>query len=1493
MPTDMELTLEQTQQGVSYEVSVLSDIEDNHGPSDAKLNPPHPLKILYSAGIPVKEILLKLNLPDHRPILRDSKMVVKETKLVRVDMWTLRQTWGNYQFDFVSFYSKGRSGGCWMANDINVMFIVVYAPQIREAGERYGSVFHKRQADAFNLFIDNLNLIDIPLGGFRFTWTDKWASKMSKLDRFLVNNCVFDVFPHLVGTVLEKGVPDHRPILLKESVVDYGPTPFRFFHSWLDIDGFHDLVINSWKNYDSKESNGMVSFKKKLKNLKQVIRNWNASKKSTDNQLRKEHQAKLSLIDNKVDQGIATSHDLNDRVSSLKNLNDIDKKEASDVAQKAKVKWSIEGDENTSFFHGVLKKKQRQISIKGVFKSGDWIKEPGEVKAKFYDHFSNRFTYTGGSYPCIDDLSFKCLSPEQKDSLERDLSNEEIKRAVWDCGEERASGPDGFTFKFFKTFWDTIQPDVVRFVRDFFQLGYFPKGCNSSFIALIPKVGDAKFVSEFRPICLIGCQYKIIGKILANRLSRVIRSCVSVEQTTFIKGRNILDGPLILNECMAWYHKKKKELMVFKVDFEKAYDSLRWDYLDVIMENIGFGHKWRMWISGCLKNARASILVNGSPTSEFEFFKGLRQGDPLAPFLFILAMEGLHASICKAKNVGVFKGVSIGQGVCVSDEDVADMAKVLGCGVIKLPMTFLGVPVGARMLSVGGRLTLLKSVVSNLPTFYMSLYLMPVTVQKQLESMRNRFFLGGGLGEKKVSWVKWNTCLASKAMGGLGIGSIYALNVALLFKWIWRFCCSPNDLWVKVVKGIHGQDGGIGCNRRSNSYQSTWIAILKAVSNLNDKGIDLLSACTRSVGNGKSIRFWDDSWCGDKPLKDVFPRIFALDNDKRCIVDHRINNSTWSTALRRMPRGGIESHQFSVLLDSIRDVMLSDKEDAWKWALNSTGFTVSSARNHIDEHILTGGYTTTRWPKCVPKKVNVFMWRLSLDKLATLVNLDRKGIDVASLLCPVCNEQVENVNHLFFSCEMARDLWTRLARWCQLNISEISNLSEWMSWLDACHILKKARLILEGIVASMLCHLRIEESLKVQDSDKTKSNNIASPSVVNMVEHNNSSRCNDNKGKRKHHDNTRADPYKKAKPTCWKCGKTDHIKRDCKGVNVGSKAKSSGTKGSVDSSSNSLKGAIVHVCKDRFWFKTYELLNDGSILHMGYESTALVHGCGCVDLRLNIVNDNIGLAFMSTFKLNDSILWHARLGHVHFKRMQDMSKDGLIQAFDMDTEKCKTCMLTKITKKPFQNVKRETKVLELIHSDMCDLHATPSLGNKKYFVTFIDDASRFCYVYLLHLKDEALDKFKVFKTEVELQQGSLIKRFKNDRGGLSQGYQGGVMAVVRLSDPKLKNLGERGIECIFVGYVEHSKAFRFFVIEPNELVSIDSIIESKDVIFDENRLSSVPRPSQRFLINGTKDIGGSVVPEEVTKEVVQQRKPELRKSKRNRTPKDFEPEFQL
>ncbi|GKB67403.1 RNA-directed DNA polymerase, eukaryota, reverse transcriptase zinc-binding domain protein, partial [Tanacetum coccineum] len=504
----------------------------------------------------------------------------------------------------------------------------------------------------------------------------------------------------------------------------------------------------------------------------------------------------------------------------------------------------------------------------------------------------------------------------------RNISHEEIKRAMWDCGGDRSSGPDGFSFEFFTTFWDILEPDVTHFVLEFFHSGTFPKGCNSSFIALIPKVSNGKFVTDFRPISLIGCQSKIIGKILANRLSTMIGSCISAEQSTFIKGRNILDGPLVFNEIINWYRKCKKELMIFKVGFEKAFDSLRWDVLDMIMDKLGFRLKWCSWIYGCLQNGRSSVLVNGSPSIEFEIFRGLRQGDPLSPFLFILAMEGLHAVTCKAVEIGIFKGVSFGNGVCVSEEDVSDMANAIGCGAAKLPLKYLGVPIGCNMASAQNW---------------------------QLQQSKR-----GESGEKKTTWVKWKKCLASKKFGGLGIGSIFALNIGGIF-----------------VVSVPG------------SSKSTWGVILSSIKRLKQKGIDLLSLCIRKLGNGVSTRFWEDIWCGDQPLKAQFPRIYLLDTDRGCNIENRLSLPAWSTALRRQPSGGVESCQFLVLQTVITDVVLSDEQDSWQWSLDvSVGFSVSSVRSLIDAHILDVSATATRWWELdIPFCANILEWFDWLDSL--------------------------------------------------------------------------------------------------------------------------------------------------------------------------------------------------------------------------------------------------------------------------------------------------------------------------------------------------------------------------------------------------------------------------------------------------------------------------------------------------------------------------------
>ncbi|GJS37355.1 zinc finger, CCHC-type containing protein [Tanacetum coccineum] len=229
------------------------------------------------------------------------------------------------------------------------------------------------------------------------------------------------------------------------------------------------------------------------------------------------------------------------------------------------------------------------------------------------------------------------------------------------------------------------------------------------------------------------------------------------------------------------------------------------------------------------------------------------------------------------------------------------------------------------------------------------------------------------------------------------------------------------------------------------------------------------------------------------------------------------------------------------------------------------------------------------------------------------------------------------------------------------------------------------------------------------------------------------------KGKRKHHD-TRANPNKKPKVTCWKCGKPGHLKKDCKAGNVDNRANGSDTKESEDGSSNPLKGQSMFNKSHQIYYVTY------------------------VSEAFFVQDDDVACLHVQPLNMNDSIYGMLYVGHVHFKMMQDMSKDGLIPAFDMDIEKCQTCMLNKITKKPFQNVKRETEVLEFIHSDLCDMHATPSLGNKKYFLTLLMMPLGFV-MFIYYIKDEALDKFKVFKTEVELTQGSLIKRFRTDKVG--------------------------------------------------------------------------------------------------------------------------------
>nr|GFA89603.1 RNA-directed DNA polymerase, eukaryota, reverse transcriptase zinc-binding domain protein [Tanacetum cinerariifolium] len=235
----------------------------------------------------------------------------------------------------------------------------------------------------------------------------------------------------------------------------------------------------------------------KLKFLKYKIRKWikdnRCNRKVAFDKLKEE----LRLVDEAIDKGVGTEEVVNKRVDVLNSLRYIDQMHAMDLAQKAKIKW-------------------------GIMVDGVWKEQPNDVKQEFLNHFQERSDKPVERRVTIDMSYPRSISGEQRDELEREVTIDEIKTAVWKCGMDKSPGPDGFTFDFYRQFWSTIDKDVYAAVNHFFINGDIPAGCSSSFIALISKVPDANLVKDFRPISLIGSIYKIIAKILKNRLINVL-----------------------------------------------------------------------------------------------------------------------------------------------------------------------------------------------------------------------------------------------------------------------------------------------------------------------------------------------------------------------------------------------------------------------------------------------------------------------------------------------------------------------------------------------------------------------------------------------------------------------------------------------------------------------------------------------------------------------------------------------------------------------------------------------------------------------------------------------------------------------------------------------------------------------------------------------------------------------------------------------------------
>nr|GEZ90324.1 RNA-directed DNA polymerase, eukaryota, reverse transcriptase zinc-binding domain protein [Tanacetum cinerariifolium] len=243
--------------------------------------------------------------------------------------------------------------------------------------------------------------------------------------------------------------------------------------------------------------------------------------------------------------------------------------------------------------------------------------------------------------------------------------------------------------------------------------------------------------------------------------------------------------------------------------------------------------------------------------------------------------------------------------------------------------------------------------------------IVPMKVLQNMESIRARFFNGADVNSKKPSWVRWKSVLAAKDVGGLGVSSLFALNRALMFKWVWMFFSLKNSLWVRVVKALHGEDEKIG-----KKVQSSFI--------------------TPKLGNGVNTSFWDVAWCGDIAFKKLVPRLYAPESMGNIEVASKLSHRGLEFPFRRNPRGGVEQAQFERLKEMVEGVTLSNSNDRRSWSLVGSGdFSVSSKL--IDNAILPKSISKTRWIKEVPIKINVHAWKVIHNCLPTRFNISRRG----------------------------------------------------------------------------------------------------------------------------------------------------------------------------------------------------------------------------------------------------------------------------------------------------------------------------------------------------------------------------------------------------------------------------------------------------------------------------------------------------------------------
>eukprot|EP00253_Pinus_taeda_P001601 PITA_01601 len=503
--------------------------------------------------------------------------------------------------------------------------------------------------DSLTDFFQNLltanKLIDVNLIKLKPTWRNRRVGEArvaKRLDRFLINEDLSTMIPIFQQWVEEGGPSDHSPIYLDLSKSPpKPPTPFKFNASWLQESSSNMLFKETWIHSDSRstEDRGFL-FTENLKRLKKATITWAKDRKAKQNE-----------------EFIRTSEELQ-------------KIEKEEWRLKSRAIWLKAGDENSKFFHNYAKGRKSANTI--------WSLKNGEGReAKTFEalsalgqcHFQNQFADQGEVTIAEVIRRAQCfprfVDEEEAKEVMSPVTKEEVESVIKSMAKEKSPGPDGWAIELFLHFFDLIGEEITEVVEETRKKGevYSP---FATFIALIPKKESPESFEDFRPISLCNSIYKIIAKVIALIIKPILSRHISFEQFGFLNGQQIHEAIGVAQEVLHSVKQQNKKGAVLKIDLSKAFDRINWIYIWLLLIHLGFKVDFISWIMGCITNVSYAILINGTTTPFFKGQRGLRQGCPLSPLLFLLVAEGLRQLIQKAKREGKVRGIEVAFNLNIS-----------------------------------------------------------------------------------------------------------------------------------------------------------------------------------------------------------------------------------------------------------------------------------------------------------------------------------------------------------------------------------------------------------------------------------------------------------------------------------------------------------------------------------------------------------------------------------------------------------------------------------------------------------------------------------------------------------------------------------------------------------------------------------------------------------------------------------------------------------